>query len=379
MAQHQVSIIGCGFGALTAAQSIRKRHPSISITLLAPRAEFVYLPSLIWIPSGLRKSEDLIIPLERFLKQYQIRFIAAQVTGVSDDGRMVYTDNPDHAQVNNDALIIASGSRFIKKLPGIENAMTLCEGMVVAEKIRHQLDTMTSGTIAVGFAGNPKEPTAVRGGPMFELLFGLDTLLRRQNRREKFSLVFFNPAAQPGQRLGEKAVTGLLNEMKNRDIATYLGSKIVRFESQRIVTESTDFAADLILFMPGMAGPKWLQNTSFPLSEAGFIKADVHTRVMGKKNVYVVGDCGHFPGPDWMPKQAHMADLQAAACARNLLADLVGKPSDASFKAELICIVDTLDKGILIFRNEKTKRLFSSKLLHYAKRFFEWWYLRQYR
>jgi sulfide:quinone oxidoreductase len=27
---------------------------------------------------------------------------------------------------------------------------------------------MTSGSIAVGFAGNPNEPTAVRGGPMFE-------------------------------------------------------------------------------------------------------------------------------------------------------------------------------------------------------------------
>jgi sulfide:quinone oxidoreductase len=30
------------------------------------------------------------------------------------------------AQVDNDALIIASGGHFIKKLPGIENAITPC-------------------------------------------------------------------------------------------------------------------------------------------------------------------------------------------------------------------------------------------------------------
>ena len=41
---------------------------------------------------------------------------------------------------------------------------------------------MTGGTIAFGFAGNPKEPSAMRGGPMFELLFGLDTWLRKQGK-----------------------------------------------------------------------------------------------------------------------------------------------------------------------------------------------------
>jgi len=29
----------------------------------------------------------------------------------------------------------------------------------------------------------------------------------------------------------------------------------------------------------------------------------------------VAGDSGSFPGPDWMPKQAHMADLQADSIA----------------------------------------------------------------
>ena len=84
--------------------------------------------------------------------------------------------------------------------------------------------------------------------------------------------------------------------------------------------------------------------------------------------------------PDWMPKQAHMADLQAAAVATNLLGDLQGRPSSVTFKVELICIVDALDQGTLIWRTAKRNWLLPpTRLLHWVKRGFEWLYLRQYR
>ena len=62
------------------------------------------------------------------------------------------------------------------------------------------LESLDGGTIALGFGGNPKEPSAMRGGPMFELLFGLDTWLRKQGTRDRFRLVFFSPAPRPGVR-----------------------------------------------------------------------------------------------------------------------------------------------------------------------------------
>lgn len=80
-----------------------------------------------------------------------VRHVAADVTGLSDDSRTVHTTLGD---VTNDALVIASGGRFIKKLPGIEYAITPCEGISAAEKIRDRLLAMTGGTIAIGFAGN---------------------------------------------------------------------------------------------------------------------------------------------------------------------------------------------------------------------------------
>jgi sulfide:quinone oxidoreductase len=374
MSKQNITVIGTGFAAMTAVRELRKRNHTAVITVISPRKEFVFLPSLIWIPSGARRAEDLTVPLDNFFSRHQVDFIQAEVTGLKDGGRTVVTDS---GEVTNDALLIASGGRFIKKLPGIEHTITPCEGIPAAEAIRDRLNEMEGGTIAIGFGGNPKEPSAMRGGPMFEFLFGIDSLLRKQGRRDKFKLVFFNPAPEPGKRLGPNAVKGLLDTMARRDIETHLGHKMKGFERDKVITEGGEFHADLILFMPGMTGNAWFENSELPRSEGGLVKADAHCKVVDMERVYIAGDAGSFPGPEWMPKQAHMADLQAKAAAANLSSELTGGQANATFKVELVCIVDSGNSGMLVARTPKRSIVLPPSVLwHWAKRFFEWWYLR---
>jgi sulfide:quinone oxidoreductase len=373
----RVTVLGAGFAALTAVQRLRESDPGLQITLVAPRPEFVYLPSLIWVPSGRRKPEDLVIPLKGFFQRMKVDYQPGSATGLDDDGRVLLTDS---RPIENDGLILASGGRFIKKLPGIEHAITPCEGVEAAVQIRDRLRAMDGGTVAIGFAANPKEPSAMRGGPMFEFLFGIDGQLRSEGRRDRFKLVFFTPAPQPGGRLGPKAVKGLLDEIARRGIETHLGHKMKGFTERSVETEGGSFDADLILFMPGMTGNQWFDNTDLPRSEGGLIRADWHCRVEGFERVYVAGDSGSFPGPDWMPKQAHMADLQAKAATANLITELRGGEPTETFKAELACIIDSRDRGMLVTRTEKRNLVLPAmRSLHWAKVGFEWWYLRQYR
>lgn len=372
-----IVVLGAGFAALTAVRELRRRAPRSRITVVAPKAEFVYLPSLIWVPTGVRRGSDLILPLDTFLKDHRAEFIAASVTGLERGGRTVLTDA---GPIANDALLIATGGRFIKKLPGVEHALTLCEGVASAEAIRERLHGLEHGRIALGFGGNPNEPSAMRGGPMFELLFGVDTWLRQQGRRDRVELTFFNAAAEPGKRLGEKAVSRLLGEMGRRRIDTHLGHKPLGFSERGVDTEGGHVNADLILFMPGLTGPAWLENSELPRSPGGFIRADEYCRAEGMDRVFVAGDAGSFPGPDWMPKQAHMADLQAKAASQNLLLALADQEPVARPKTELICIVDTIDAGILVYRGIKRSWLLpSSRVFHWAKRMFEGHYLRAFR
>ncbi len=158
--------------------------------------------------------------------------------------------------------------------------------------------------------------------------------------------MFFTPAENPGQRLGQKTVIGLLKEMKKRNIETYLGHKMKQFTDHSVTTEGGEFDADLIIFMPGMTGNSWFDNSELPRSNGAMVKANKHCQVEDISQVYVAGDSGSFPGPDWLPKQAHMAVLQAEAAAKNLLDEFNGQTAIHTFKTELICIVDSQNSGI---------------------------------
>lgn len=372
-----IVVLGAGFAALKAVRQLRKRNHECRITVVAPSAVFHYLPSLIWIPNGLRKREDLIVDLKKFFSRHRVEFHAGQVLGLSEQGRVVHTSAGD---IHNDGLIIATGGRFIKKLEGIEHAITPCEGIDAAEKIAQRLAGLKGGTIALGFAGNPNEPSAMRGGPIFEFLLGIDTLLRAQGRRELFDLVFFSPAPQPGNRLGPKAYQGLMDEMDRRGIKKHLGHKLIKFNAHEVCTEGGQFAADLIIFMPGMTGNTWFDATDLPRSAGGLVQANEFCQVSGWPCVYVAGDSGSFPGPDWMPKQAHMAELFAAAAVDNLLAELSGQMVQARYAIELMCIVDSGNRGTLVKRTENGAMVLPPlRVFHWIKRGFEWWYLRQFR
>ncbi|NEX22315.1 FAD-dependent oxidoreductase [Thiorhodococcus mannitoliphagus] len=373
----RVTIVGAGFAALTAVRALRRLRPDLDITLVSRRAEFVYYPGLIWVPSGLRSGDDLVIDLRGFFERMKVTHVAGEATGLRDGGRVLETTE---GPIENDGLIIASGGRFIKKLPGIEHAIVPCEGVAAVKAIRDRVKAMDGGSIAMGFASNPKEQSSMRGGPIFEFLFGMDNQLRKEKRRDKFELHFFTPAERPGNRLGPKAVDGLLAEMKRRGISTHLGHKLKGLSETKVETEAEEFPADLILFMPGVTGNAWFDNTELPRSPGGLLQADAQCRVPGFERVYVAGDSGSFPGPDWMPKQGHMADLQARAASHNLVAEFKGQTPKAGFRVELICIVDTNDSGMLVARNEKYNLVMPSmRIFHWLKRFFEWMYLHRYR
>ena len=373
-----IAIIGSGFAALTAVRELRKRHVAAYITVISPRDALHYIPSSIWIPAGLRKGEALKLPLGRFFARHQVRYLAASVTGLNAERREITTDTGE--VISAEHILIAAGGRFLRKLPGIENAIIPCEGIASAEAMTARLAELDGGAIAIGMATNPKEPGAIRGGPMFEYAFILDTLLRKQGRRDRFRITFFSPSPRPGQRLGEKAVDGILAEMTRRGFDTHLGHKMVRIDPDRVVTEGGEIPADLILFQPGMTGLPWFGDTDLPLSPGGMIRADALCRVEGCEGVWVAGDSGSYPGPEWLPKQAHQADLQAKAAAANIADALAGKAPNTPFTAELICIMDSLDKGMLVFRRGRINLILPAlKPLHWLKRAFEHHYLRAYR
>lgn len=371
-----IVVIGSGFGGCTSVRALRKQGFQKSITLISPAPHLFYYPSLIWVPAGRRQESDLRVGLESFFRRNSVTHHSASVNGLDPKQKKIFTDN---GELNYDYVIIASGGRYIRKLPGIEHAHVTCAGWEPTKSYSDKLNAMDGGSLAFGFASNPKEPAAMRGGPIFEYLFGIETQLRKQHKRDRFRLTFFTPAPRPGARMGEKAVDRLLREMARRGIHTHLGNKLKAIEADKVITEGGEVTSDLTMFIPGMTGPSWASESGLSLSEGGFLLADEYCKSPGVEAVYIVGDAGSFPGPEWKPKQAHLADLQAKTAVRNLLASMNGQPETHTFKTELICIIDSLTTGTLVYRDSRRSFQLTGPPLHWAKSLFEWNYLRPYR
>jgi len=371
-----IIVAGSGFAGLTTIKNLRRKGCDALITLLAPRPEMFYYPSLIWVPAGLYDERDLSISLAGFIRRYDLDYVSGSITGLDAGARRLHTTAGEMAY---ERLVIATGGRSLRQVPGLEHAFIPCDGYGPVVAMTERLASLEAGTLAFGFSGNPNEPTAIRAEPLFEFLLGVDTLLRRQKRRDRFELVFFAPIPEPDVRWGG-AMGNLSRELERRGIRSHMGYGLKGFGADRVMIEGGDLKSDLSVFIPELVGPAWATQSDLPLSEGGFIRADAHCRVPGfEGSVYVAGDAGSFPGPDWLSKQGHMADLHAHALARNLIGDMRGKRAEHTFRQEFICIVDTLDGGLLVFRNMARSRVVKSRALHWAKRLFIWSYLYRYR
>ena len=90
----RITVVGTGFGGLTAVSMLRKLEPSAEITVIGKQPEFFYYPSLIWIPSGIRSGVDITVNLEIFFRRKQVVFHQGTASGFRDGGRVVEGPGP---------------------------------------------------------------------------------------------------------------------------------------------------------------------------------------------------------------------------------------------------------------------------------------------
>jgi len=369
-----ILVAGAGFAGLKTIQTLRREGCLEPITLLAPRLETFYFPALIWVPTELYRLGDLQFSLEKFIKRYDVHYSPGHIIGLDAKKQRLKTD---FGEIEYEKLIIATGAETSKTLPGLEYVF-IPDGYAAVLSMTKQLATLKSGTISFGFSRNADESSTTRSEVLLEFLFGVDTLLRRRGRRKNFKIQLFSNVFNLATRGGKQTTQFIKKEIDRRGVQCFLGRKILGFKKDQIRMEDGELKSDLTVFLPELTGPSW--ESDLFLSKNRFIHADTSCRAKRfEKTVYIAGDIGCFSGPDWESKQAHMADIHAQTVAKNIVADLRGKEIVHTFRREFICILDTVDSGILIFQNASKCFAFQSKMLHWAKRLFIWAYLLQRR
>jgi sulfide:quinone oxidoreductase len=362
-------VLGGGFAGLEAA--IRLASGGLEVTLVSARPYLFVYPTSIWVATGERRPEDVRLDLADVARRRGFRFLQGSVESISGTQRRARVDGKD---LTADFLIIATGGVPLRPA-GVEHTHALGGEPDNVEKLHAALEAVLargSGRIALGFGGNPRDTSAVRGGPMFELAFNLHHLLCQRNLRSSFELTFFAPMASPGERMGKKAVAAIQRMFGRIGVATRYGKKITRFEPGAVVFEDDSrLGSDLTVFLPAGGGHPVVAASDLPKNEAGFVTTDGGCSVPGHPGVYAVGDAAALLGPAWKAKQGHLAEVMARVAASNVLAEAAGRTERESYVPEvsIVCLMDMGNGGAFVRRDDRKERLIPLPIVgHWMKK-----------
>ncbi|MCW9026622.1 MAG: FAD-dependent oxidoreductase, partial [Thiovulaceae bacterium] len=250
----KVTILGGGFAGLEAAIYLKKY--SFDVTLISDRDYLYIYPTSIWIPTGEASFEDNKLDLNELSDIHGFDLVIDKVAMI-DAKQNNYTLEKEGLKSDFDYLILAFGA---SKTPmvGIENTLSICAEPKQSMLLKDKLDALIqkgSGELCFGFGGNPKDMSAVRGGPAFELIFNVHNHLKKNGLRDNFKLTFFAPMPEPGKKMGEKSLKMMDTFFKKLNINRHFGKKIKSFEQESIVFEDdTKLKSDLTMFIAAGTG-----------------------------------------------------------------------------------------------------------------------------
>jgi len=372
----KILVLGGGFAGVEAAIYLKKQ--ALDVTLVSDRDYFYIYPTSIWIPTGEVTKEDVSVPLDKLAFAHGFKLIVDPIVSFEAKEKKVILQS-ERVLEGYDYIVVALGQDKIQ-MKGMENTLSICGKPEEATGLYEKLDTLVAkgeGKIAMGFGGNPKDSSAVRGGPAFEVLFNVHTFLKKKGIRDNFELTFFAPMEKPGQKMGEKALVMMDKMFGMTNIGKKVGSKITQFVEDGIEFEDgTKLESDLTMFISAGTGHSILLDSGLPLSEAGFVVTNVYNEIEDFDGIYAIGDSASLMGPDWRAKQGHVAEVMAKNVAYNINAKIEKIHSKLSYEEHLniLCVMDTGDGAAFVYRSSHSAKMIPLPIVgHWMKKGWGWY------
>ena len=353
-ARVRIVIIGGSFGGLTTAYELR-RHlgpERAEITLLSKDEHFRFLPSFPWVAMGRRNLEQISFPVAQPLAKKHVAFAQETVISIDTDAKVVSTTRAEHPY---DFLVVATGHRSANEaVPGLgpfdgagHSPMSAKETEELAQAIRGLL--AEPGPVVIGAA-----PGASCIGPVYELAFELDHLLRQRKLRHQVPITLLTPEPFLGHMgMGGAGTIRQLLEgaLEERDISYRTSVAITRITAEAVEAEGLPPTPSLSsIIIPPLAGVEAVAKGSGLSNPKGFVPVDDHYRHRDADGVYAVGvavalpPAGETPVLVNFPKTGHMTEQMAEIAARDIAARIDGREG-ATAELSARCVLDMGDRA----------------------------------
>lgn len=389
---HRVLILGGSFAGLTAAFDLkRKLKTAVEVTVVSRTDKFWFIPSLIWVPFGRRKAEDISFDLKPAFERKGITFYHESATEIFPNENRVKTDK---RELSYDYLIIATGPSYnFKIVPGLGPiggySQSVCN-IHEAEGCQRAWQEFLKepGPVVVGAT-----QFASCFGAAYEVIFNIEHSLRKAGVRKKIpSITYITP--EPflthfgiGGMWGAKPMLDAF--FKLRGISSVTNAVIKEVKPNAVVLEDgQEFPFKLAIIIPPFLGQEVVRNSNGIGNEKGFIEVDEYYRHKRFRNIFAAGVAAVVPSPGptsvpiGVPKTGYMSEVMARYAVKNIVADIKhDRPRPKPFeKITPLCIMDAGDMEVLIvgtnmFPPRKFNALIPNIFGDWAKVLFERFYL----
>jgi sulfide:quinone oxidoreductase len=410
-----VVILGGSFAGLTAAYELKRElGDRVQVTVIDRNDQFVFIPSLIWVPFGWRTPEQISFPLKKAVERKGAEFRQAIARKINPENQTVEvspTGDPNQIEtIGYDYLLIATGPHVqFDVVPGLGphggHTVSICNAEhAMQAKEAWEKFLKDPGPVIVG---------ATQGsacyGAAYEFVFNLEYALRKAKMRDQVKVIYVTSEPFPGHFGigGLKHAQGMtewfFRHVKIDWVLNAVMEKVtpgeVHFRAGQLhhATDEKkvdDLAGKSLPFKYAMVIPPFLGvevvRAAGLGNERGFVVTDDYFRHPKYPNIFAAGVAVAVTPPApceagcSVPKTGYISEVMAHTAAKNIAAAIEGRPLTLKPQADIDakCILDAGNQGIIMYtdrvyapKRRKWQTLIPGPWAHWAKLAFEKYFL----
>lgn len=341
--QHQVIIVGAGFGGLWAAKHLN--GAPVAITLIDQRNHHLFQPLLYQVATASLAPSEVAWPIRSMLHDRgDVTTVLGTVTGVDPASRTVRL--ADRSALRYDTLILATGARHgyfghdeweavALGLKTIEDATAIRSRILLAfEEAERESDPARRDALLT-FVIIGAGPTGVElAGTIADLAH--DTLPRDfrsiDTHRTRVLLVEAGPKALNGYPDDLSAYAKRALEKLGVELS--LGTAVTRIERDAVSFGEHRVEARTIIWAAGVRASPAAEWLNVPADRSGRIRVEPNLSVPGYPDIFAVGDTVSVEAPDGSPVPgiAPAAKQQGRFVAEVIRQRLSGRSETEAFR-----------------------------------------------